>query len=54
MQVVKRLWEVIKANNMQNPADGREIVNNDAFEAVFECKTMNMFSMNKKLSKHLT
>ena len=38
---------------MQNPADKREILNDDAFKTVFECNSMTMFNMQKKLSKHI-
>ena len=50
-QVVKLLWDHIKANNMQNPSNRREIVCDDAFRAIFKCEKIDMFKMNKDLGQ---
>ncbi|ONH68129.1 Protein TRI1 [Cyberlindnera fabianii] len=51
-QVVKQVWEYIKANDLQNPNDKREIICDEKLEPIFGKKT-NMFTMNKALSEHL-
>lgn len=51
-QVVKKLWEYIKAHDLQNPKDKRKIVLDDALGRLFK-PPLNMFSMNKQLSRHV-
>lgn len=52
-QVVKKLWEHIKANDLQEPTDKRQIRCDDKMQAVFKQTTVNMFSMNKLLGSQL-
>lgn len=52
-QVVKKLWEYIKANDLQNPADKRQIFCDNKMAHVFKQDTVHMFTMNKLLGKHL-
>jgi len=52
-QVVKRLWEYIKGNDLQNPSNRREIVCDDSLRAVFGQDKIDMFKMNKVLGDHL-
>jgi chromatin remodeling complex protein RSC6 len=52
-QTTKKLWEYIKANNMQDPNDGRQIINNSVFREIFECEKMSMFEMTKLVQKHI-
>lgn len=53
-QVVKKLWEYIKKNNLQNPANKRNIFADAALLPVFGGKKeVNMFEMTKLVSKHL-
>lgn len=52
-QVVKKLWEHIKANDLQEPSDKRQIRCDDKMQAVFKQTTVNMFSMNKLLGSQL-
>jgi upstream activation factor subunit UAF30 len=53
-QVVSKLWEYIRAHELQNPQDKREILCDDKLKKLFENKKkVNMFSMNKFISKHL-
>lgn len=52
-QVVKKMWEYIRAHNLQNPADKREIRLDAALQEVFKVKTFNMFSMNKHIAKQM-
>ncbi|RPD52755.1 SWIB-domain-containing protein [Lentinus tigrinus ALCF2SS1-7] len=52
-QVVKQLWDHIKANNMQNPDNRKEIICDEPFRAVFGVDKIDMFKMNKELGSHL-
>lgn len=51
-QVVKKVWEYIKANDLQNPENGKEILCDSLMEPVFGKKT-DIFKLNKTLSDHL-
>lgn len=50
-QVVKHIWDYIKANNLQNPEDRREIIFDDNLKAVFNVDRLGMFKMNKELGR---
>lgn len=52
-EVVSKMWAYIKKNNLQNPANKREILADSALEKVFGVKKVTMFEMNKHLSRHL-
>ena len=53
-QVVKKLWEYIKKNNLQNPANKRNIVADDKLKTIFGGKgEVTMFEMTKLVSAHL-
>ena len=53
--VVKKLWEYIKKNNLQDPANKRNINADENLKKVFGGKaTVNMFEMTKLVSKHLS
>ena len=51
-EVVKALWDYIKANNMQNPNDKRQIICDAKFKVIFGMDRVNGFSMNKSLKPH--
>ena len=52
--VVSKMWDYIKKNNLQNPANKREILADDKLKKVFGGKDkVSMFEMNKHLSNHL-
>ncbi len=54
-QVVKQLWVYIKANNLQDPNNKRNINADDKLKAVFGGKaTVNMFEMTKLVSAHMS
>ena len=54
-QVVKKLWEYIKANNLQNPSNKRNIIADAKLLPVFDGKKeVTMFEMTKLVSKHLS
>ena len=53
-QVVSKMWDYIRSNNLQNPQNKREIVADDKLRKVFGGKDkVSMFEMNKHLSNHL-
>ena len=53
-EVVKKLWEYIKKNNLQNPKNRRNILADDKLKPVFGGKNeVNMFEMTKLVSNHL-
>ncbi|MCO5592747.1 hypothetical protein L7F22_046750 [Adiantum nelumboides] len=52
-QVVKSLWVYIRAHNLQDPGNKRKILCDDRLEAVFGTKSIDMFKMNKLLTKHI-
>src|SRR5947209_20451199 len=53
-QVVSKIWDHIRKNNLQNPQNKREILADDKLKKVFGGKDrVSMFEMNKHLSNHL-
>ena len=53
-QVVSKIWDHIRKNNLQNPANKREILADDKLKKIFGKDRCSMFEMNKHLSKHLS
>jgi chromatin remodeling complex protein RSC6 len=53
-EVVSKVWDYIKRNNLQNPQNKREIMADSKLEKVFGKKSVTMFEMNKHLAQHLT
>ena len=53
-QVVKKLWEYIKKNNLQNPENKRNIFADDKLRPIFGKDEVTMFEMTKLVSGHLT
>ena len=54
-QVVKKLWEYIKKNNLQDQKNKRNINADDKLKPLFGGKAqVNMFEMTKLVSKHLS
>ena len=52
--VVSKMWEYIKKNNLQNPANKREILADAKLKPIFGGKDkVSMFEMNKHLAGHL-
>jgi upstream activation factor subunit UAF30 len=52
-EVVSKVWDYIKKNNLQNPSNKREINADDKLRAVFGKDSVTMFEMNKHLAQHL-
>lgn len=54
-EVVKQLWAYIKAKNLQDPNNKRNINADDNLRKVFGGKdVVNMFEMTKLVSAHLS
>ena len=53
-QVVKKLWEYIKKNDLQNPTNKRNIIADAKLLPLFGKKEVNMFEMTKLVSKHMS
>lgn len=53
-EVMKKLWEYIKANNLQDPNDKRMIVPDKKLAALFgSSEPLNMFKLSAIIAKHL-
>ena len=54
-EVVKKLWEYIKKNALQDPKNKRNINSDEKLKGIFDGKAVvNMFEMNKLVAKHLS
>ena len=54
-EVVKKLWDYIRKNKLQDPTNKRNINADANLKAVFGGKSVvNMFEMTKLVSKHLS
>ena len=52
-EAVKKMWEYIKAHNLQDPKDKRTIVADDKLRAVFGKDSAGMFELAGILGNHL-
>ena len=52
-EAVKLIWDYIKANNLQNPANKRNILADAKLEKVFGKPEVTMFELTGLLGKHL-
>jgi chromatin remodeling complex protein RSC6 len=53
-EVTKKIWDYIKRNNRQNPANKRNIIADDKLRAVFNGQSeVTMFEMTKLVNQHL-
>ncbi|KAI3717039.1 hypothetical protein L1987_68354 [Smallanthus sonchifolius] len=50
--VVKRIWDYIKQNNLQDPSDKRRILCDDKLKKLFDVDTFNGFTVSKLLTTH--
>ncbi len=53
-EVVSKVWDYIKKNDLQDAKDRRQINADAKLEKIFGKKSASMFEMNKHLSAHLT
>ena len=52
-EVVKQLWAYIREKNLQDPNNRRNIICDERLRSLFNVNSINMFQMNKALSKHI-
>lgn len=53
-EVVKRLWDYIKARSLQDPNNKRMIISDDNLRPIFDGKQqVSMFEMTKLVSRHM-
>jgi chromatin remodeling complex protein RSC6 len=52
-EVVSKVWDYIKAHNLQNPENRREILADEKLRGVFGKDKISMFEMSKVLAEHL-
>ncbi|KAG5061154.1 hypothetical protein AAZX31_01G170500 [Glycine max] len=52
-EVVKQLWVYIREKNLQDPNNRRNIICDERLRSLFNVNSINMFQMNKALSKHI-
>lgn len=52
-EVVSKLWEYIRGNNLQKPSDKRQIVADAALKKVVGKDEVSMFELNKHVSAHV-
>ena len=54
-EVVSKVWEYIKANNLQNPENKRQNLVDEKIRPVFDSKDkVGMFEMNNPFAQHLS
>ncbi len=53
-EVVSKIWVYIKANNLQNPANKRNILADDKLLKVFGKQEITMFELAGIIGKHLS
>lgn len=51
--VVSKMWDYIKKQNLQNPENKREILADEKLKPIFGKDRVTMFEMNKHLARHL-
>ncbi len=53
-EVTKKIWAYIKKNDLQNPANKRNILADDKLRPIFDGKSeVTMFEMTKLVSAHM-
>ncbi|MDF7774405.1 SWIB/MDM2 domain-containing protein [Sphingomonas sp. AOB5] len=52
-EIVSKMWAYIKSNNLQNPANKREILADAKLKPIFGADKVTMFEMNKHIAKHV-
>jgi len=53
-EVTKKIWEYIKKNDLQDPANKRNINADDKLRPLFGKDQVSMFEMTKLISGHLS
>ncbi|KAJ1293464.1 hypothetical protein BS78_01G070200 [Paspalum vaginatum] len=52
-EVVKKLWAYIRENNLQDQNNKRKILPDERLKKIFNVNSIDMFQMNKALTKHI-
>ncbi|CAN6309210.1 unnamed protein product [Urochloa humidicola] len=52
--VVKRMWEYIKENNLQDPSDRRKIICDEKLKDLLQVESFTGFTVSKLLAPHFT
>ncbi|CAN6281244.1 unnamed protein product [Urochloa humidicola] len=52
--VVKRMWEYIKENNLQDPSDRRKIICDEKLKDILQVESFTGFTVSKLLAPHFT
>lgn len=52
-EVVKRIWEYVRAHNLQDPSNRKYIQCDTKLQAIFKKKRVDCFSMNRLLTSHM-
>ncbi|KAK7406587.1 hypothetical protein VNO78_08215 [Psophocarpus tetragonolobus] len=50
--VIKRMWDYIKGNNLQDPSDKRKIICDEKLKELFDVDSFNGFTVTKLLAPH--
>jgi len=53
-EAVKKLWDYVKKNNLQNPENKREILANDDLKPLFGKDKITMFEVGKIVNSNLS
>jgi upstream activation factor subunit UAF30 len=53
-EAISKVWAYIKAKDLQNPENRREILADENLKKVFGKDKVTMFEMNKHLAQHLS
>ncbi|KAK7309231.1 hypothetical protein RJT34_05791 [Clitoria ternatea] len=51
--VIKRMWDYIKGNNLQDPSDKRKIICDEKLKELFDVDSFTGFTVTKLLAPHL-
>ncbi|KAL4354459.1 hypothetical protein GQ457_06G040030 [Hibiscus cannabinus] len=50
--VIKRMWDYIKENNLQDPSDKRKVICDEKLKELFDVETFHGFTVTKLLAAH--
>jgi len=53
-EAVKRLWDYVKAHDLQNPQNRREILADDKLKQLFGKNKISMFEVGRGVNEHLS
>ncbi len=53
-EVTKKIWDYIKAKNLQNPSNKRNVLADEKLRSIFKKDEVTMFEMTKLVNAHLS